>query len=137
VPGAFELASEAGQHGPTAIASGATAGEIRQMLHALGRDGLFDVIVAADDVARSKPDPQSYALAVQRLMRETDRPGLTAQRCLAIEDTVTGIASAKAAGLRTLAVTTTSEAEALHEAERVVTTLEGLTMAQLQHWFRD
>ena len=135
MPGAVALVQAAKAAMPVAVASGATAGEIALMLDGLGLSQAFEVIVAADDVARSKPDPQSYALAVQRLRAELDRPDLTAGGCLAIEDTETGIASAKAAGLQTLGVTTTRSAEVLHEADRVVESLEGLTVNQLRAWF--
>jgi HAD superfamily hydrolase (TIGR01509 family) len=135
LPGAFELARASAGRWPIAIASGATAGEIAQMLQTVGQGEAFDVIVSADDVARSKPDPQSYALAVERLKREKGRPGLTPGACLAIEDTETGLASARAAGLWTLGVTTTREADQLAEADRVVSSLTEVTVDQLQQWF--
>jgi len=135
IAGAVALVTAARAAMPVAIASGAAAGEIALMLQALGLSHAFEVIVSADDVARSKPDPQSYALAVERLRRERGPATLTPEACLAIEDTETGIASAKSAGLKTLGVTTTRGAKQLEEADRVVTTLEGLSVDQLRAWF--
>jgi beta-phosphoglucomutase len=135
IAGAGALVSAARAAMPIAIASGATAGEIALMLQGLGLSHAFEVIVSADDVARSKPDPQSYALAVERLKREQGPAELAPGDCLAIEDTETGIASAQAAGLKTLGVTTTREASQLQQADRVVETLEGLSVGQLKQWF--
>ena len=50
---------------PIAIASGATHADIDQMLRLLGRRDKFEIIVAADDVDASKPDPTTYAMAVE------------------------------------------------------------------------
>jgi HAD superfamily hydrolase (TIGR01509 family) len=135
LPGAAALVEAARPVMPIAIASGATAGEIAMMLGGVGLAGAFELIVSADDVARSKPDPQSYALAVERLRREKDRPNLAAAACLAIEDTEAGLASAKAAGLATLGVTTTRDRAKLTDADHIVDSLEGVTLDALRQWF--
>ena len=57
----------------------------------------FDVLVTGDQVVRGKPDPECYLLAADRL-------GLDPARCLAIEDSVTGVAAAEAAGCLVVAV---------------------------------
>jgi HAD superfamily hydrolase (TIGR01509 family) len=57
----------------------------------------FDTLVVGDDVERGKPHPDPYVLAAERL-------GVDPARCLAIEDSPTGVASALAAGCRVLAV---------------------------------
>ena len=59
--------------------------------------GAFDVSVVGDDVERGKPHPDPYLLAAERL-------GVDITRCLAIEDSPTGVASALAAGATVLAV---------------------------------
>jgi len=63
-------------------------------------------IVCADDVSRGKPHPEPY-LAAARLV------GYPAQRCLAIEDAQAGVASARAAGMQVLGITTTMSQEEL------------------------
>ena len=59
--------------------------------------GLFDVVVAGDDVRRPKPDPEPYLTAAARL-------GVDVAACVAVEDSRSGIASALASGARVLAV---------------------------------
>jgi HAD superfamily hydrolase (TIGR01509 family) len=59
--------------------------------------GSFRTVVAGDDVAHGKPHPEPYLTAAERLAVPTDR-------CVAIEDSLTGVASAEAAKVATLAV---------------------------------
>lgn len=138
VPGVLALIDAAADAGlPIAIASGATRADIDLMLGALGIAGRFETIVSADDVARSKPDPSSYALAVQRLAACHPDARLLPGQCLAIEDTAAGIASARGAGLMTLGLTTTGPAAALADAGRVIADLQGVTVDQLHAWYDD
>lgn len=58
-------------------------------------DHVFDAIAAGDEVAAKKPAPDVYLLALQRL-------GLPPADCIAVEDSVPGLAAARAAGLRVL-----------------------------------
>ena len=129
IPGALELIDECHQVDlPRAIASGATREDIELMLELLDRRDRFDIIVTADDVEFSKPDPTSYALAAQRL-------GVDPANALAIEDTAAGLASASGAGLMTLGLTTTGPAEPLAEAQRVIDDLAGVDLEQLKIWY--
>ena len=134
-PGAVELLEAAAAAMPIALCSGALRHDIWLILPKLGTGDAhgsamdrFRTIVTADDVAHSKPDPEGYTLAAQRL-------GLTPQHCLAIEDTPAGIASAKAAGLRVLAVTTSFPADHLAQADRIVASLSDVTVDGLREWF--
>jgi HAD superfamily hydrolase (TIGR01509 family) len=70
---------------------------------------LFDVVVTAEDVTHAKPHPEPYLTAVVRL-------GIPAGECLVIEDSLHGIASARAAGCRTLGLATSYDVAALAEA---------------------
>ncbi len=138
IPGAIDLIRAATDAAlPVAIASGATRADIDLMLGALGLAHHFPVVVSADDVARSKPDPTSYALAVERLAAYHPDADLQPGHCLAIEDTAAGLASARGAGLMTLGLTTTGPAAALTEADRVIDHLEGVTLEQLRAWYDD
>ncbi|MEO1235549.1 MAG: HAD family phosphatase [Planctomycetota bacterium] len=129
IPGSLDLIDECHAAGlPIAIASGATHADIDLMLNLLGRRDRFEIVVAADDVERSKPDPASYALAAQRL-------GVDPASALAIEDTAAGLRSARGAGLRTLALTTTGPAEPLADADRLLPDLAGVTLEQLHAWY--
>jgi len=128
MPGAEALVRSVGERWPLAIASGATQAEIRKLLDRIRLAGCFDPVVAADDVARSKPDPETYAQAVRRL-------GVPAAHCLAIEDTPAGLRAAREAGLRTLGVAGTVLPSELGEAERVADSLRGLDAETLERWF--
>jgi len=135
VPGSVALIRQAAARWPIAISSGALRSDIAAVLPGLapGEDltALFSAIVTADDVERSKPDPASYALAVERL-------ALRPAGCLAIEDTPAGLQSARAAGLRTLAVATTHAAAQLAPmADRVVESLKDMDADRLARWYSD
>ncbi len=135
VIGSLAFIEEAFSRMPLAIASGATTRDIQLMLGQLGCSHRFDVIVSADDVERSKPDPSSYRLAWRKLSDAHPEIALKPGDCLAIEDTAAGIQSARDAGLVTLGITTTGPADRLRRAHRVIDNLDGLTMDQLHQWF--
>ena len=109
---------------PLALCSGALRSDIDPILAQLGVDRHFDVIVSADDVRRSKPDPESYALAFARLSERYDTLLTAPEKSVAVEDTPAGIRSAKGAGLRVLAVTNSYGAGELAEADWIVDSLE-------------
>ena len=123
LPGAVELIKTLSGKIPIAICSGALLEDILPILGKLGIEDAFDTIVTADDTHISKPDPAPYRLAAERL-DVTDG--------LAIEDTPAGIASAKGAGLKVLAVTNSYEKEFLAEADMIVDSLEGMPLETLQ-----
>jgi HAD superfamily hydrolase (TIGR01509 family) len=122
-PGVVELVRSIAGRLPLALCSGALPSDIDPILKQLGITGLFDVIVTAADVQASKPDPESYALAVARLKSVYPYKEITSEICLAIEDTPAGITSARRAGLKVLAVTNSYHEEELTSADRIVTSL--------------
>jgi HAD superfamily hydrolase (TIGR01509 family) len=77
---------------PLGVASSSTPEWIDALLGGLGLGGAFDAAVSAREAGGSKPAPDVYLLAARRL-------GAEPARCVAIEDTPTGLASAKAAGM--------------------------------------
>jgi len=137
IAGMPDLVRSAAARLPIAIASGATRSDIDLILGKLKLADCFAIIVTADDVAKSKPDPASYRLAVQRLAQRHPELNLQPGECLAIEDTAAGVQSARGAGLMTLGLATTSGAAALHHAQRVIDSGRGLTVEQLRQWFVD
>jgi beta-phosphoglucomutase len=132
-PGARELVRELAGELPLAIASGALRSEIERILAAGGVRECFRAVVGAEDVERTKPDPMPYAAAVALLARESS--GLRPEDCVAFEDTMAGIASARAAGLKVIGVSNTYPAAKLSAAHRVVGTLQGLGRADLDALF--
>lgn len=134
-PGMIDFIRTAAARLPVAIASGATTYDIELCLNGLGLRDLFPIIVSADWVERSKPDPATYRLAVQELAKANPSLNLKPEDCLAIEDTSAGIDSARGAGLWTLGVTNSCDAATLARAHRVVPRVGGITIEQLQQWF--
>jgi beta-phosphoglucomutase len=104
---------------PVAICSGALERDIRPILDRFGWREYFAHIITADQVQRSKPDPEGYQMAMHALgIARHD-----ACNCFAIEDTPAGIMSAKAAGMRVLAVTNSYSSDQLTGADKVVESL--------------
>ncbi|MEY3561089.1 MAG: hypothetical protein RL068_241 [Actinomycetota bacterium] len=83
----------------------------------------FDVVVAGDDVTFGKPHPEPYQLAAKLL-------GLEPQDCIAIEDSVTGLRSAEAAGCLPLGIPNLMELPATG-TRVILPTLSGLTVEAL------
>jgi len=125
-PGAREAIERLAAECPLAIASGALRQEIVRVLEREGLGGYFRTIVAAEDTPASKPAPDPYLRAVERLGRLVG-VSLTPPQCVAIEDSHWGLASAAAAGLRTVAVAHTYSAKELVQADLVVENLDLLT----------
>jgi len=130
-PGAAAVIRRAAAAMPIAIASGARGVEIRRVLERERLDACFTAIVAAEDTVVSKPAPDPYLRALGLLRAACGEP-LAASDCVAIEDSHWGLESARAAGLRTVAVAHTYEAAALSgAADLVIASLESLDLAAL------
>ena len=126
-PGAVSMIESLRTAGrPLALCSGALLSDIEPILAQLGIPRCFDVIVSADDVRRSKPDPESYALAFARLSDRHATLLTLPGKSVALEDTPAGILSAKGAGLRVLAVTNSYGPGELSEADWIVDSLENV-----------
>lgn len=82
---------------PFAVVSGSTRDSVIASLTSLGLLDRFDTLVCAGEYNRSKPDPEPFLLAAERL-------GVAAERCLVFEDTEMGIQAAKAAGMASVKV---------------------------------
>ena len=132
MPGAVELVRQAADADvPMAVCSGALREEVELACRAIGLLDCFRTVVSADQVGRSKPDPESYRLSLQRLTESTGKP-LDAAKVVAVEDTPAGIESARGAGMKTLAVTNSYPADALAAADRIVTSLADVALADLE-----
>ncbi len=135
LPGAVALIDDAMSTLPIAIASGATRRDIDLILDRLDLADRFEVIVSADDVVRSKPDPETYRLAVQHLAARHPDRAIEPHGCVAIEDTTAGLASARGAGLHTLGVDPTGSPGGLTGAERTVRCLTEVSVDTLRRWW--
>lgn len=127
-PGVADFIRKAAQRYRLAIASGALRHEVEMVVEHGGVRELFEVIVSAEDVARSKPDPEPFLKA--RAMLDRARP-LEPAECVVIEDSFHGIEAAHLAGMACLAVTNSYPSERLQAAERVVASLEEVSLEEI------
>lgn len=96
-PGALALLGAVRAAGiPTALVTSTARQLVEVALHTLGREN-FDVVVCGDEVSATKPDPAPYLTAARLL-------AVPINRCVAIEDSPTGVTSALTAGAGVLAV---------------------------------
>ncbi|PWR09625.1 HAD family hydrolase [Micromonospora acroterricola] len=120
-PGALALLRAVREAGiPTALVTSSGRPLVEIALDTLGRDS-FDAVVCGDEVVAAKPHPEPYLTAARLL-------GVPIGRCVAIEDSPTGVASALAAGAAVLAV----PAEAPLPTIAGVHQVESLTGADLE-----
>lgn len=82
-------------------------------------EALFEEILSAENYERGKPDPAPYLAAL-------DRSGLQADECLVLENAPLGVQSATAAGLKTIAITTTLPPEHLSGADEIISSYDEL-----------
>jgi HAD superfamily hydrolase (TIGR01509 family) len=100
-----------------ALASSGDRVKVAFGMQALGLNGIFEAVVSGDDVTHSKPDPEIYLTAAQRI-------GVPPAACIAIEDAPAGVEAAKRAGMRCIAVTNSVGREQLHKADLIIDSLE-------------
>jgi HAD superfamily hydrolase (TIGR01509 family) len=128
VPGVADFVEEAALDGhQLAIVSGALRREIELVLSLAGLHPHFAEIIAAEDVAACKPDPQGYLHALGRLELEP-------RRCVVVEDSLPGLAAARAAGLRCAVLTTSPPTDAFGSADLVWSDFAGRRPGELP-WY--
>jgi len=107
-----------------AVGSSGPLENVQLSLEELGCGELFGAVVTGRDVERGKPDPQVFQLAAERL-------GVAPPHCVVVEDAPAGVAAARAAGMRVVALLGTADAAALGEADLVVSRLSELDAGRL------
>jgi HAD superfamily hydrolase (TIGR01509 family) len=123
LPGAVDAVERLSARWPLGLASSSNRAVIDVVLSTAGIGDRFRATVSSEEVERGKPAPDVYVEAARRLDVE---PG----RCAAVEDSKNGIRSAKAAGLRVIAIPNTRfppGEDALADADLVLRSLEELT----------
>ncbi len=106
---------------PLGIASGALAAEIELMLRGAGLLEAFAFIVASGDTEHTKPAPDPY-------LRAAELHRVPPAACVAIEDSHWGLQSARAAGMRSIAVTHTYPRDTLLDSDAIVDSLDEITV---------
>jgi HAD superfamily hydrolase (TIGR01509 family) len=128
LPGAVEAVDALAARWPLGLASSSNRELIDLVLRVSGLERLFAATVSSEEVARGKPAPDVYLEAARRL----DVP---AERCAAVEDSENGITSAKAAGMRVVAIPNPQYPpadDALAAADLVLPTVADLTPAAVE-----
>jgi beta-phosphoglucomutase len=124
-PGAVNFIKAAARSFQLGVVSMAERSEIDHVLNLAGLADQFTIIVSADPSLEHKPAPDCYrrGLALMNQQRRDNRQlPLLPRECLAIEDAPPGVAAARAAGMRTLALTTTvSEADLRSAGAEIIT----------------
>lgn len=119
LPGVREWLERLHQQGINqAIATSAPPMNIEVLLEGLQIDSYLTAIVSGDHL-KGKPDPAVFIKAAREI-------GIAPERCIVVEDAVAGVAGARNAGMKCIAVTTTNPANALSEADIVVASLDQL-----------
>jgi len=131
LPGIIEFLNSLSPAG-IRIALATSAGRRRTCgtLEELGLARYFDAIVTGDEVGKGKPDPAIYRLVAERLNE-------TPESLLVVEDAVSGVKSARAAGMRCLGVASPQRAEALRDAgaDPIISDFRSLSLARLRASF--
>lgn len=120
LPGVASMLHELKQRG-VRIAIGSSSRNAAAILKAIGLAGSFDEVVDGTHIANSKPHPEVFLLAAQRL-------GVAPKHCLVVEDAAAGVEAAVAAGMRVLGLGPAAEHPA---ATRRAPDLEGLSAEDL------
>jgi beta-phosphoglucomutase-like phosphatase (HAD superfamily) len=126
--GAKEAVRRAAAAFPLALASSSNREIFEEVLELAGLADCFRATVSSEEVPRGKPAPDVYLEAARRL-------GVAPERCTAVEDSHSGIRSAKSAGMRVVAIPNASyppDAETLGLADAVVDSLDDLSVDVLR-----
>jgi HAD superfamily hydrolase (TIGR01509 family) len=112
-----------------ALVTNAPLENMQHLLAVLQLHDAFDVEVLADEIGVGKPDPAPYLHALQRL-------AIAPEAGLAFEDSVSGVRSARRAGLRVVGLTTTQAAATLAHAgaDPIVADFEDAELSRLLGW---
>jgi HAD superfamily hydrolase (TIGR01509 family) len=100
-----------------ALASSSPMRLIRAVLSVGGLADRFEVVLSAEDEEHGKPDPAVYLSAARAL-------GVASERCVAVEDSINGVLSAKAAGMVCVAIPASGVTEGFEGADLVLTSIE-------------
>ena len=130
-PGVADFIRRAAVRYPLVIASGALKREIEMVLDFGGVKDCFLAIVSAEDVARGKPDPESF-LKAHSILNAHAAVVISPQECLVIEDSLHGVEAARLAGMPVVAVTNSYSKDQLSKANFVVESLDDLSLDGLQ-----
>lgn len=126
LPGVIELISRLKKRKiKQAVATSASREDLLFILKKLGLKSCFDVLITAEDVTKSKPDPEIFLKAAEKL-------GVEREKCVVIEDSIHGIISAKEAVMKCIAVSIARRTDNdLSKASMIVKNLEEVDVSKI------
>jgi beta-phosphoglucomutase len=110
---------------PLAIGTSAPRGNVDFTLGRTHLGEYFPVILDDSAITHSKPHPEIYLRAAVAL-------GYPNERCIVIEDSLSGVTAGKKSGSKVIGITTTHTAQELHEADMIINDFHSLTYEQLR-----
>jgi beta-phosphoglucomutase len=113
---------------PMAIGSAAITFNINFVLDNLNIRRYFSAIVSADDVVKSKPHPQTFLDAAEKL-------GVNPADCIVFEDAPKGVETAQNAGMQTVVITTMHEPEEFKQYQNILLFIKDYTDERLEKFF--
>jgi HAD superfamily hydrolase (TIGR01509 family) len=137
VPGMADFVRRASSSYPLALATGAWRDEAEAVLAGLGVADCFRAVVTQEDCAKGKPDPEPFlrALAALNAADPAPSPPLGPRDCLVFEDSPHGVAAARAAGMRCVALTTSHTGADLRDADLVAAHYRALDLGRMTAFF--
>ena len=106
------------------LATSSRKEKMRLLLEQLDFVQYFDTLVTGEEVENSKPAPDIFLMAAQRL-------GISPEECVVFEDGPIGVAAAKAAGMKCIAITATHPADKLGNADLIIDRYDRSNVADL------
>jgi beta-phosphoglucomutase len=129
LPGAVELINRLKSKGfKLALGSSAPPENVELLLTGLKIKRIFDIVVTAADVDKSKPEPDVFLIASKKLK-------VKPQNCIVIEDAPVGIEAAKRAEMKTIALTTTYDWKELQDAQVILKDLAKVKISDILKLF--
>jgi beta-phosphoglucomutase family hydrolase len=130
LPGAVELIKALNNTGiKVAMGTSAVPDNVDVILQGLHIEKYFQAIAYGTEVPEGKPSPDIFLLAAEKL-------GIKPINCVVIEDAIAGVAAAKSAGMKCIAVTNSHPADKLQNADLIVDSLEKVDINTLRELFK-
>ena len=109
---------------PMALATSSRKLKMQLVMEGSGLDKYFSVFVTGEEVNLGKPNPHIFLLAAEKL-------GVDPKGCIVLEDAFSGVAAAKAAGMKCIAIISTHEEKDLYEADLIIENFSELSLGVL------
>ena len=127
VPNAIDLINECRSFGLKIALVTASGGTLMRTVLTHFPVDFFDITISADDVAKSKPNPEPYLLAADKL-------SVKIEECLVVEDSITGVTAGLNSGAQVIGIPHLVSIPD-HQNLRIVKSLAELSLTKLIHWY--